>query len=275
MNLQIRILERLIIWIKIFIYFKPLTISSAINLIVSCINDISRVIKGIYSNPITFSSGLYYIRFRDLLVYTRKDSDDIYNLLPTREKPVEIMLRRLLKPGDIFVDVGANVGYYSLLAAKNKSFVIAIEPAVSTFLVLKQNIRMNNFDGRILTVNKCSWKEEGIIELKIPKGLYGLASIISENMKFKFVNYDVVKVECIKLDDILSNYDRIKIVKIDAEGAEYEILLGMMETMKKIDVIILELSRNISEVIRILKENNYKLKKLNFYTYIVAYRSND
>ena len=58
-----------------------------------------------------------------------------------------------LKPGNLFVDIGANIGVYSILAASKKAKVIAVEPVPSTFEMLKKNIILNDFQDLIEPLN--------------------------------------------------------------------------------------------------------------------------
>jgi len=119
-----------------------------------------------------------------------------------------------------FVDVGANVGYYTILRALKDSFVVAVEPIPTTVAVLKINLKLNGIIN-VMIVDKCAWFESSRIKLKIPHGsYYGLASAFY-NRDTKYVAYEV---ECVKLDDVLKEFKNIKLVKIDVEGAEYEVL---------------------------------------------------
>jgi FkbM family methyltransferase len=202
------------------------------------------------------------------VVYIRGKTEDIYNLKPGREGEVDITIRSLLKPGDVFVDIGANVGYYTLVAAMKGCHVVSVEPVPSTVAVLWVNIRLNNLKN-VELVPYCAWHEDGTIYIQIPhRRYYGLASAFygRETMAVKF------PVKCIRLDKILNNYSEIKLIKIDVEGAEYEVLRGLEKVLPKTKFIIVELSRNIPEILNLLSEKGFKIKKMHFTTYILAYR---
>ena len=81
-----------------------------------------------------------------------------------------------------------------------------------------------------------------------------------------------IPVKCIRLDKILNKYSEIKLIKIDVEGAEYEVLKGLEKVLPKTKFIIVELSRNVPEILNLLSEKGFKIKKLHFTTYILAYR---
>jgi hypothetical protein len=69
-------------------------------------------------NPRTLFSGVYLIKPFRLIVCVRGGTEDLYNLLPRREESVHDIVVSILRLGDVFVDVGANVGYYTLLASR-------------------------------------------------------------------------------------------------------------------------------------------------------------
>lgn len=66
------------------------------------------------------------------------------------EPHVSALISARLKSGDVFCDIGANIGYYTVLAAPivgDTGKVVAIEPSPATFELLKQNIKLNNADN--------------------------------------------------------------------------------------------------------------------------------
>lgn len=123
--------------------------------------------------------------------------------------------------------------------------------------------------SNVLIINRCAWNKEEEVTLKIPlASYYGLASIYYDRGAWCVT----VKVKCIKLDDILREFESIKLVKIDVEGAEFEVLEGMTKSLSKIKYIILEISRNARDIIEFLRRHGFKIKKLGFTTYIIACR---
>lgn len=73
-------------------------------------------------------------------------SDDLYSVTPGRERDVNELILSCLKEGDVFLDVGANIGYYSILGGKivgKNGRVISVEPIDSTARILKYNIKLN------------------------------------------------------------------------------------------------------------------------------------
>jgi FkbM family methyltransferase len=151
-------------------------------------------------------------------------------LVHTRYEPVETdLIKSILKPGMTVVDIGANIGYYSLLASKcvgEKGNVFCFEPAPSNFSFLKKNIETNNAKN-IVAVQKAVSNQEGTLELFMDEHLSGGHQIFNSGMKSKSVT-----VETISVDEFFENENiNIDLLKIDIEGAEMFALQGMKKTL--------------------------------------------
>lgn len=143
------------------------------------------------------------------------------------EPGVEKVIRENLKGGDTFIDIGAYIGYYSILARNivgESGKIIAFEPNPESYRMLRKNFSINAFRNCI-PVNIAITDEENILKLFIGKynadssSLF-LAEEVNENR--------YVKVRTITLDKYCEIHDIAPdFLKIDAEGAEYRILKGM------------------------------------------------
>jgi FkbM family methyltransferase len=146
------------------------------------------------------------------------------------EATLASMIRDRLRPGDTFVDVGANVGWFTLIAAKAvgpTGRVIAFEPEPRNFNLLRRNVEANGFRNVTLE-RKAVSDETGTIRLNL--------SSTNENHSIAVLadQRGFVEVDAVRLDDYLSRYDRaINFIKIDTEGAEGRILAGMKETLAR------------------------------------------
>ena len=144
------------------------------------------------------------------------------------EKDEAFFLNRLLKKGDTFVDVGSNVGYFTLQASKavgNEGNVVCFEPSPVTYKRLLENIALNGFKN-ITAVNKGLSDKEGKMSLNISESGYDAWNTFAAVSDNKF--HSTVSVEVSTLDKELSNFDKgkISLVKIDVEGWEKFALLG-------------------------------------------------
>ena len=83
---------------------------------------------------------------------------------------------------------------------------------------------------------------------------------------------DLIVVKGVPLDTI-SKVPKIDLLKIDVEGSEYQILIGARKTLKKTRYVILEVSIEKDEIINLLMEERFKIRKLKFATYIFAYKN--
>ncbi|MCC5922975.1 MAG: FkbM family methyltransferase [Crocinitomicaceae bacterium] len=152
--------------------------------------------------------------------------ENIY-FLGDYEKAELQVLEHLLKPGDIFVDVGANFGLYTINAAKiikENGHIFSFEPFSQSFNALKKNIIQNNI-VQITFENKAVGEKSGNLDLYYDPKSTNLGSV-SANYLENGVN-ETVKV--VALDDYFEHQNNltIKMIKIDVEGFEYAVLLGM------------------------------------------------
>ncbi|MGY4535760.1 FkbM family methyltransferase [Mucilaginibacter sp. UYNi724] len=145
-------------------------------------------------------------------------------------------LLHLLRPDDLFIDIGANIGSYTMLAsAEAGANTIAIEPIPQTFGYLTQNIALNNIGNKATALNIGLGKEKGV--LKFTK-TYDTANHVATD-----ADTDVIKVNVDTLDNILNGKTPV-LLKIDVEGFESEVLNGAANTLKSIGLkaIIIELN---------------------------------
>jgi FkbM family methyltransferase len=134
---------------------------------------------------------------------------------------------RTLKPGMHVVDVGANYGYYTMLFADivgPTGSVIAVEPNPAAAGLLRQSVTLNGFARTTRVVEAALGVEAGgSAILNVPSGEPKNAHLRSAGVS---LDGDIA-VARTNLDTLLGEVDRVDLIKIDAEGAEEQILLGM------------------------------------------------
>lgn len=185
-------------------------------------------------------------------VYTKKLSGKFYmQLNPTEhiqqqlfwygnyEKELGDLISRVLKPGDLFLDIGANIGYFSLLASAKEPLckIIAFEPAPNIYKKLEENISLNNFKN-IRIVNAAAGEVSGENDLFIsgPDNL-GMSSFKQpENF-----SGEIEKVKTVSIDDWVrvSGLHKLDLVKIDIEGSELSALKGMKTVLANFKPLLL------------------------------------
>lgn len=142
------------------------------------------------------------------------------------EKNISALIKRKINQDDVFIDIGANIGYYSLFVASIQKYmgeVYAFEPGSKAFYKLQENIRLNNFNN-VNIYRKGVGNENKTIDLNIDAN-FTKSSILnhdSNNILHK------EEIEIIRLDDFFQN-KRIDFMKIDVEGYELEVLKGAKE----------------------------------------------
>lgn len=132
-------------------------------------------------------------------------------------------------PGDIVVDIGAYVGRYTLKAIESigdTGMVIAIEPEPNAYRVLLRNLKLNGAKN-VCPINIALSNYDGTCKLYF-HGRPGLGSVVNKTD-------EAIVVPCRTLDSLLEELGvkRVNWVKVDAEGAEYKILQGMINTLQK------------------------------------------
>ncbi len=141
--------------------------------------------------------------------------------------------RRIVQPGMIVVDVGANIGMYTLVAARilgGQGKVYSFEPTPRTYKLLKDNVQVNGF----LEAGTVNLREAAVTDRCGTAQLAIYAADCGHNTLFSDGQSDgQVEVSTVALDEILALEARIDIVKIDAEGAEPFILRGMRRIIER------------------------------------------
>lgn len=149
-----------------------------------------------------------------------------YKTISDKEK-IEF-IKKNIKPGMIVLDIGANIGFYTVLLSKivgEGGQVFAFEPDEKNYIFLRHNTKkLNNVAIFRLAVGEVSKKIRLYLSdnLNVDHQVYD----IGENRKF-------VEVECVAIDDFLSEDKIIDFIKIDIQGYEYFALLGMKNIIER------------------------------------------
>jgi FkbM family methyltransferase len=138
------------------------------------------------------------------------------------ERATTFLVRDVLKKGDTFVDVGANIGYFSVIASRSvgeHGEVYALEPSTEAFERLKMNVAINGATN-IRIVPKAAHRAAGELRLylsDIQDGMNSTLGIIKHSASRT--------IQTTTIDELLGN-KKIALIKIDVEGAEREALIG-------------------------------------------------
>jgi len=160
------------------------------------------------------------------------DSNDSLKLSTTGdyEKFETDIVKKVVKKGDVVVDIGANIGYYTLILAKlvgDTGLVYAFEPEPTNFNLLKKNVEINGYHNVILE-NKAVANLNGKISFYLDSENLGGHSVFMKK------DSKSVEIPSIRLDDYLKDVEKkIKFIKMDIEGGELEAIKGMSSILKE------------------------------------------
>lgn len=144
------------------------------------------------------------------------------------------LFKETIRRGDTVLDVGANIGFFSLLAARlvgETGRVYAFEPEPRNFRFLIKNIALNAY-GQIVAYNKAVWRRPGHSKLYLSNELDTGAHTLRVRHAMRYFDQtsegQFVEVECVVMDSFLAPPGRIDVIKMDIEGAEAGALEGMV-----------------------------------------------
>jgi FkbM family methyltransferase len=148
------------------------------------------------------------------------------------EPHVTDVFPRLLSPGDVCIDVGAHIGYYTLLASRlvgPRGHVYAIEPASTAYAALQHNLELNEVSN-VTALNIAAGASDGRgVLFDGPPGNAGQASMqeppnVSDDLSARSSEVDVLGIVSVVAPE---HHSRVTLVKIDVEGFEFEVLRGL------------------------------------------------
>ncbi len=159
-----------------------------------------------------------------------KITEDFFNLK---------FLESVLKPGDVFLDVGSNIGVYAMCAAravKSEGQVHCFEPLEDNLEILHKNIKISNFSSFVTVNNFGLLDSKSTFYFKKPKkGGHGCGMFVGKSNESGKMER-VVKLETDTLDNYVQHnrINKIDFIKIDVEGAEMAVLKGGLVTLDKL-----------------------------------------
>jgi len=146
-------------------------------------------------------------------------------------------LLHFLRPEDLFIDIGANIGSYTVLAAAHiGSKSISIEPVPQTFKHLARNVAVNGVQSRAQVLNMALGAQKGTIEFTSNLDTANHVAVPGDTTTIQ-VNVDT-------LDSLVGDVESAILIKIDVEGFETEVMRGAGNTLMNgsVQAIIIELN---------------------------------
>jgi len=209
--------------------------------------------KGIIPNILDFTPSLTKYRFNDCIL-TVKFKNLTFNFLCPKGKMFHIYMNPYfheydvssfvcdtLEEGDVFIDIGAMGGLYSVISSTivgNKGKVISVEPNPDNYCFLQKNIALNSLDNIIL-VRKAVGEKNSKVTLYYDKESTELTSAFKGKSKESF------ETEMVTLDSLMEKEPVVKILKVDTEGYDEKVLEGARKTLQKTHYCIVETNDEI------------------------------
>lgn len=178
------------------------------------------------------------------------------------------IIKNTLNPTDYFIDIGANIGQYSLFASycAPQGKVISFEPVKDIFDQFAESIAKNNIKN-ITLYNKASGSTNQISSIYKTQGDAGGSSILDNN---DIAKKTIEQIEIVTLDNFLSDIKKVDFIKIDTEGFEYETLIGAKNIINKFKpTLLIEYSPHIYDkhnketgllILNFLFDNSYTIE---------------
>lgn len=151
------------------------------------------------------------------------------------DHPEMLAWRRVLRPGDLFVDVGANVGSYAIWAGELGADVIALEPAADTFALLLENIALNDY--RVEAIEAAAGAVCGTARFTT-----GLDSVNRLDPR-GCVEAPAVMVDMVTVDSVIGDRS-VAGMKVDVEGYEIDVLRGAEQALSEHRIGLIQLEWN-------------------------------
>lgn len=165
-----------------------------------------------------------------------------YALKRTHEEATTALFCKVVKKGDVVVDLGANIGYFTLLAARlvgKEGKVYAFEPEPRNYNYLLKNIQLNGY-GNVVAVQKAVADKPGLVKLFIcpydtgHHTIQQYGGIKEYRPELAGDKKEFVEIETVRLDDFFEEIATpINVIKMDVEGAEMLALSGMEQIIRE------------------------------------------
>jgi FkbM family methyltransferase len=148
------------------------------------------------------------------------------------------LFRKECKPGMVLMDVGGNIGYYSLAACAqthDDAKIFAFEPEPQVGAALRDNLALNGFRS-VTMIDRALADKRGVLRLNVDQANTGKHSLVQSDGP----NVRQIEIQTLTMDEFVSEQGiaKVDLIKIDVEGAEGLVLVGARETIRRFAPVI-------------------------------------
>jgi len=168
-----------------------------------------------------------------------------------------------LSEGDVFLDIGAHGGLYTIMCGKAVGItgrVLSFEPNPLNLHFLRLNIKLNGLNN-VIVIPKAVGDKKGKIRLFYSQSETALTSA-DRNGK------NIIETQVTTIDEVAKMLDFVRVMKIDTEGYDYNVLRGALKTLRKTYCVIVE--QNTFDVRKLLVNCGFHLSTLNPSGYLLG-----
>lgn len=207
------------------------------------------------------------------MIYPDNDIGRVLFISGIYEPNSLLVVKSLLKPGSVFLDIGANAGVFSLAASQwvgSEGKVIAFEPSSREYRLLEENVSLNNLSNVCLEKLAIS-NTNGSGALQIAVGQHNGQNTLCNEFAYEGVSSGITEaVSLTTLDQYVleKKLSRVDLIKLDIEGAEYLAFQGAKNTLQKLrPALIFEIVKSA------LQKNGIDIRDLEAFLDAVGYKT--
>ena len=149
-----------------------------------------------------------------------------------------------LEPGSVMVDVGANIGYFTLLAARRvgpTGRVVSVEAHPRLVQILRRNVAVNGHMETTTVHHMAAWSGPDRLQMYLRTHCAGNSSMGTFGDITDLADTEeMVEVEAKDLDSVLGDLERIDLIKVDIEGSEVQAFRGLTRTLERHPSVTIE-----------------------------------
>jgi FkbM family methyltransferase len=180
----------------------------------------------------------YDVDGRTLRFQVRPNTDDTNIIHEVATSDYYCDGRSLLTGKSTVIDVGGHIGSFAIISALSGARAIVLEPVPANFKLVEENIRLNNLQGRVKAINAAVWSSTGEQSLGVADDSTG-----GSGFWYKKPTVPQITVQTVRLAEVMAaeHIDTCDLLKLDCEGAEFEILNSLEpEVWTRIQAIVME-----------------------------------